>query len=285
MTFVLRNSFLFHAQLPLLASTSGDILEVFLVKHSLVCNQLGKCAGKFAKFFLKIKLILRLISGRFSFSSKTFRPEEKMRAFLSSPTKQQCLSQGSVDVNQQSSSQRTLLRGKYAAAKLYQCQEFYRPKDALDLGVNCGDLVGVIQKKDPMGNTSRWFCDNGLKQGFLPAQILSYIGQDQHSYDDVAPDEESAKVVEQKEMDSTEANPVDIEPSETKSGETKKQQQPVRKAPPVPKQQAATTAASQQQESLQEQAQTKILHPSDQQSNHSYEEIAASEVASEVYNY
>ena len=48
-------------QLPLLASTSGDILEVFLVKHSLVCNQLG----------------------RFSFSSKTFRPEEKNRRTLS----------------------------------------------------------------------------------------------------------------------------------------------------------------------------------------------------------
>ncbi len=44
-------------QLPLLASTSGDILEVFLVKHSLVCNQLG----------------------RFSFSSKTFKPEDRRK--------------------------------------------------------------------------------------------------------------------------------------------------------------------------------------------------------------
>ncbi len=44
---------MYYTQLPLLASTSGDILEVFLVKHSLVCNQLG----------------------RFSFS-KTFRPED-----------------------------------------------------------------------------------------------------------------------------------------------------------------------------------------------------------------
>ena len=52
-------------QLPLLASTSGDILEVFLVKHSLVCNQLG----------------------RFSFSSKTFRPDDRSRKTLS-PTGQ-----------------------------------------------------------------------------------------------------------------------------------------------------------------------------------------------------
>ena len=48
-------NYLLLFQLPLLASTSGDILEVFLVKHSLVCNQLG----------------------RFSFSSKTFRSEDK----------------------------------------------------------------------------------------------------------------------------------------------------------------------------------------------------------------
>lgn len=60
-------------QLPLLASTSGDILEVFLVKHSLVCNQLG----------------------RFSFSSKTFRSEDKNQK---SPTKQQYLGQIPQDI-------------------------------------------------------------------------------------------------------------------------------------------------------------------------------------------
>ena len=30
------------AQLPLLERSSGDILEVFLIKHSLVANQLGR---------------------------------------------------------------------------------------------------------------------------------------------------------------------------------------------------------------------------------------------------
>ena len=57
-------------QLPLLASTSGDILEVFLVKHSLVCNQLG----------------------RFSFSSKTFRSEDKNQR-STSPSRQQFFGQ------------------------------------------------------------------------------------------------------------------------------------------------------------------------------------------------
>ena len=49
--------------MPLLASASGDILEVFLVKHGLVCTQLG----------------------RFSFSSKTFRPEDKRKAGVAAP--------------------------------------------------------------------------------------------------------------------------------------------------------------------------------------------------------
>ena len=39
-------------------STSGNILEDFLMNHSLVCNQLG----------------------RFSFFSQTFRPEDKKGA-------------------------------------------------------------------------------------------------------------------------------------------------------------------------------------------------------------
>ncbi len=39
--------------MPLLSSAGGDILEIFMVKHSLVCNQLG----------------------RFSFS-RTFRPPD-----------------------------------------------------------------------------------------------------------------------------------------------------------------------------------------------------------------
>ena len=78
----------------------------------------------------------------------------------------------------QTSGLRTFLRGKYAAKKLYQATENYLPSDALDIGVNPGDLVGVIQTKDPMGNSKRWFVDNGESQGFLPAHILNPIGDE-----------------------------------------------------------------------------------------------------------
>ena len=60
---------------------------------------------------------------------------------------------------------------------MYQASEIYLPSDALDIGVNPGDLVGVIQTKDPMGNSKRWFVDNGESQGFLPAHILNPIGK------------------------------------------------------------------------------------------------------------
>jgi len=37
-------------------------------------------------------------------------------------------------------------------------------KGGMELRVRVGDLVGVIQKKHPMGDKSRWFCDTGQAQ-------------------------------------------------------------------------------------------------------------------------
>ena len=65
---------------------------------------------------------------------------------------------------------RTYLRGKYAAVKLFQAREALAPKDPLDIGVNAGDLVGVVQQKDPLGNRDRWFVDNGQAQGFVQSR-------------------------------------------------------------------------------------------------------------------
>ena len=159
--------------------------------------------------------------------------------------------------------------------------------------------VGVIQKKDPMGNPKRWFVDNGSKQGFLPADILNPIGDEEmkaiNAYDDVAEDEsvtDASKIVGETEVNAMEMNSSEnsSKPEEqnachesitttaninainddSKEIDNKKQQMPVRKAPapPVP--------SSQRKQS------SDPSFPSDQRSNHSYEEIAASEVASEV---
>lgn len=44
----------------MLANTSGDIYDSFVAKHQLVCNQLG----------------------RFSFSTKAFRPDESKKSVV-----------------------------------------------------------------------------------------------------------------------------------------------------------------------------------------------------------
>ena len=46
----------------------------------------------------------------------------------------------------------------------------YPPIPQLDIGVNAGDLVGVVQQKDPLGNRDRWFVDNGQAQGFVQSR-------------------------------------------------------------------------------------------------------------------
>eukprot|EP00094_Tigriopus_californicus_P005635 TCALIF_05432-PA protein Name:"Similar to DNMBP Dynamin-binding protein (Homo sapiens)" AED:0.05 eAED:0.05 QI:0/0.53/0.43/1/0.8/0.87/16/1294/2068 len=211
--------------LPLLANTSGDILEVFLAKHALVCNQLG----------------------RFSFSSKAFKPEDKKKLAVGLNSSHGP-ALGQVNVTPQSAGIRTFLRGKYAAAKLFQAKEMYTPKNQLDIGVNAGDLVGVVQQKDPMGNRNRWFVDNGITQGFLPSCVLNSIGENDieaqneaesltdrhppsqtepnHAYDDVADESE-----EPHHLDAPPAVKEDAPSSPPEEGF-----QPSRKAPPVPKQ-------------------------------------------------
>merc|ERR1719411_1779059 len=74
-----------------------------------------------------------------------------------------------------------LLRGKYASAKLFQANQNYVASKHMEVSVQAGDLVGVIQQKDPMGDGTRWYVDIGTLQGFLPSHVLSSIGADQES--------------------------------------------------------------------------------------------------------
>ena len=93
---------------------------------------------------------------------------------------------------------------------IFQAKERFAGRGQLEVGVNAGDLLGVIQKKDPMGDPERWYVDNGAVQGFVPAGILAAIGASYASssaqstlerkvkvkvnaYDDVAKDEAEIK--------------------------------------------------------------------------------------------
>ena len=147
--------------------------------------------------------------------------------------------------------------------------------DPLDIGVNPGDLVGVVQKKDPMGSSERWFVDNGVKQGFVPARVLASVGQfdaekevaastavaaasasppaaaaaakkeeeeeapprPSHEYDDVAEDEED--------MDEDKADLI-------------KGAKPTRKAPPVPPPQPTASAKKQEARLVEDEDEIKV---------------------------
>ena len=81
----------------------------------------------------------------------------------------------------QSCGDRKLLGGKYVPSKLYTATQdteggsgrSHEAGTGLELRLRAGDLVGVIQQKDPSGNRELWFCDNGQAKGFVAASLLA----------------------------------------------------------------------------------------------------------------
>lgn len=116
--------------------TSQDILESFLVGHNLLWNQIT----------------------RFSFAGSNPRIEESHSEWC-----------------EQNERQRITLRNKYSVEKLYKVKEDVVSTSSLDIGARRGTLVAVIKKQDPMGDSNRWFVDNGSIQGFLPKQNLERL--------------------------------------------------------------------------------------------------------------
>ncbi|XP_011872421.1 PREDICTED: dynamin-binding protein-like [Vollenhovia emeryi] len=113
--------------------SSQDVLESFFVNHNLIWNQLT----------------------RFAFAGANTR-----------------IDNGQFQLCKQSEEQKSTLREKYSADKLYVVVEDVVSTSALDVNAARGTLVGVIKKQDPMGDTARWYVDTGITQGFLPCQKL-----------------------------------------------------------------------------------------------------------------
>merc|ERR1712098_1031385 len=164
----------------------------------------------------------------------------------------------------QSFGDRKLLMGKYGSSKLYSvAQDCDGSHNDLDLGVKKGDLVGVIQNKDPLGNRERWFCDIGSSKGFIQASMLTMFNDT-----DVDQEDESKRPV-------AVVAPYD----EVAEDEYKK---PTRRAPPVPVslKMPSTSNVSVSRESARVQTNLpnsglKTRSGNDQISVHSYEEITA----------
>lgn len=160
-----KTIFFIHQTSPHLSSQ--DVLESFLVNHSLIWNQIT----------------------RFAFAGTNPRTDEVQS-----------------QVCEQTEQQRFLLREKYTVDKLYVVIEDIASSSTLDISAARGTLIAVIKKQDPMGNTARWYVDTGVTQGFLPSQKLRSVQRQhqQHDQTDIAPGRKSSSPPNLMSLDSPE---------------------------------------------------------------------------------
>ncbi|XP_029452792.1 rho guanine nucleotide exchange factor 38 isoform X2 [Rhinatrema bivittatum] len=72
----------------------------------------------------------------------------------------------------QTENQRSKLLATYSAEKLYQAKRKCNATQELDIDLYEGELVGIVEQKDPLGSTSRWFVDTGIMQGYVYSSFL-----------------------------------------------------------------------------------------------------------------
>lgn len=124
-------------------------MESFLVNHNLIWNQIT----------------------RFAFAGTNTRIDE-----------------GQTQLSKQTEEQKSLLREKYTADKLYVVVEDVASTSTLEVDAARGMLIGVIKKQDPMGNPARWYVDTGVTQGFLPSQKLRPVQRQSQHHDHTTSD-------------------------------------------------------------------------------------------------
>ncbi|XP_048459905.1 rho guanine nucleotide exchange factor 37-like [Rhincodon typus] len=73
----------------------------------------------------------------------------------------------------------TLLK-KYSPEKIYQVTSNVSGNKELDLTLQRGDLVALLQATDTRGNTNRWLVDSGGHRGFVPGGKLSPLQPGKH---------------------------------------------------------------------------------------------------------
>lgn len=72
------------------------------------------------------------------------------------------------EVPHQTDDHRSKLLSTYGAEELYRAKRKCNATQEHDINLLEGELVAVLEQKDPLGSTSRWFVDTGCK--FLSPQ-------------------------------------------------------------------------------------------------------------------
>ncbi|XP_032650142.1 rho guanine nucleotide exchange factor 38 [Chelonoidis abingdonii] len=72
----------------------------------------------------------------------------------------------------QTESQRSKLLSTYSTESLYQAKRKCNATQEFDIDLYEGELVAVVEQKDPFGSTSRWRVDTGIHKGYVYSSFL-----------------------------------------------------------------------------------------------------------------
>ncbi|XP_075705731.1 rho guanine nucleotide exchange factor 38-like [Rhinoderma darwinii] len=76
------------------------------------------------------------------------------------------------ELPRQTESHRCKLLSTYGADKIYQAKRKCNASQDLDIDLYEGELVAIVEYKDPLGSTSRWLVDTGIVQGYVYSSFL-----------------------------------------------------------------------------------------------------------------
>ncbi|XP_012977355.1 rho guanine nucleotide exchange factor 38 [Mesocricetus auratus] len=76
------------------------------------------------------------------------------------------------EVPHQTDDHRSKLLSTYGAEEIYRAKRKCNATQEHDINLLEGELVAVLEQKDPLGSTSRWFVDTGFVKGYVYSSFL-----------------------------------------------------------------------------------------------------------------
>ncbi|ELK06386.1 Dynamin-binding protein [Pteropus alecto] len=76
------------------------------------------------------------------------------------------------EVPRQTDTHRAKLLSTYSTEELYQAKRKCNATQENDINLLEGELVAVMEQKDPLGSTSRWLVDTGIMKGYVYSSFL-----------------------------------------------------------------------------------------------------------------
>uniref|UniRef100_A0A8D0GHJ2 Rho guanine nucleotide exchange factor 38 n=1 Tax=Sphenodon punctatus TaxID=8508 RepID=A0A8D0GHJ2_SPHPU len=81
------------------------------------------------------------------------------------------------EIQHQTESQRSKLLSTYNTGLLYQAKRKCNAIQEFDIDLYEGELVAVVEQKDPFGSSSRWLVDTGALKGYVYSSFLKSYNQ------------------------------------------------------------------------------------------------------------